>query len=590
MRGYQIHGNIPREIYLKGRDIYDMSRLREKPVMGPKEAEFNEETPETEDQGEALPSETAVFRSDIQDTTERQAPEKTAEKQEKPEKKLPHERENFSESLRNIKEPITVTILHTNDIHGNILPREDFAENSNSGEKRRIGGEAAMSTVIKSERELAKEKGEEFLLLDAGDVAMGTSISGMFEGKPMIEVMNKQGYDAATLGNHDFDWGVDALQNMIQEASFPFLSANIRDKHGKPLPNTQPFIVKDLHGLKVGLVGVITPETGEISADDTVREMGFDDPVESLKATIPEMKRQGADMIVVLSHAGLKEDQRIAQGVKGINLIVGGHSHDTLEEPIKIGNTLIAQTGFGGKSIGKVQLEWDPNTGKVTGGKGKLISIDGDSINPDREIVSLINHYKSKLDSIMDVKLGESRADMIQPHDGKETSLGNMVTDMMRKEAGTEIAMLNSGCLRTNLMKGDIKFKDIYNIIPFASKIVSLNMKGKDIMEALEKSAGRDDDKVLQISGLQVVYDSSKPEGHRIHSISTKEGEPLDPEKEYSVATIDYLAKGGDQYTAFTKASPKEDMGEVLTDAVAKQVKNMRILTSGLVGRMQNIA
>lgn len=586
LRGYRIDGNIPKEIYLGGREIYDLSRLREQPAKGSE----SEVSPETQE--EALPTESTVFQSDYKHNPVETAAVTVQEKKEeiKPDVKLPHELQDFSETLRDLKEPITVTILHTNDIHGNILPRQDFSTGSTSDKKLNIGGEAAASTIISYERKQAAEKGEDFLLLDAGDMAMGTSLSGMFEGKPMIDVMNKQGYDAATIGNHDFDWGVDALQNMIQNADFPFLAANIRDKFGKPLPNTQPFVIKELPGLKVGLVGVITPETAEISNDDAVRQMDFQDPVASLNVTIPEMKRQGAELIVVLSHSGLEQDKRIAEKVKGVDLIVGGHSHHTLDKPMKIGKTLIVQTGFGGRNIGKVQLTWDPNKKQVIEGNGNLIPVDGDKINPDMEITSIVNKYRQKLDSIMNVKLGESTEDMVQPHSGKETNLGNIVTDMMREEAGTDIALLNSGCLRTNLMKGEIRFKDIYNVIPFASKIVSLKMKGSDILKVLEQSAGREDDKVLQVSGLQVIYDSSKPEGQRVHGASTEDGIPIEADKEYSVATIDYLAKGGDQYTAFTKAESVNTTSEILTDAIAKQVKSRGVLMAGLTNRIQNIA
>lgn len=591
LRGYRIDGYMPKELYLGGREIYDLSRLREQPVKGADDAAAGEEQYSPEIQDKRAPADSA-FISDYGQYPVRTDALEVQEKNEKskPEGKPPYDKLDFSGAHKDSKEPVVLTILHTNDIHGNILPRQDFSDSSTSDKKLNIGGASASATVINQERSQAAENGGNFLLLDSGDMAMGTSLSGMFEGKPMIDVMNKQGYDAATLGNHDFDWGIDALQNMIQNADFPFLAANIKDKHGKPLPNTQPFVIKELPGLKVGLVGVITPETAEISNDDQVRQMDFQDPVASLNVTIPEMKRQGAELIVVLSHSGLDQDKRIAEKVKGVDLIVGGHSHHTLEKPVKIGKTLIAQTGFGGKNIGKVQLTWDPDKKQVIEGNGSLIPIDGDKINPDGEILSIINKYSQKLDSLMNVKLGESAEDMVQPHSGMETNLGNMVTDMMREEAGTDIALLNSGCLRTNIMKGEVRFKDIYNVIPFTSKIVSLKMKGRDLLKVLEQSAGREDDKVLQVSGLQVIYDSSKPEGQRIQGASTDDGIPIEPEKEYSVATIDYLAKGGDHYTAFTDAKPVNTSTEVLTDAVAKQVKNRGILMAGLTNRIQNIA
>jgi len=596
IRSYSYRRYAPKEIYLRGRNVFDLSRLREAPVKGPKEADLDTEIEHYEDQGEAMPGETGVFRADVDNVDVREMEVRRADKkegakpQEKVQKKLPHELPESERPPKNLKEPITLTIVHTNDLHGNLLPREDFPDYQNTSKKIKVGGEAVISTIINREREQAKARGENFLLVDSGDMAMGTPISGIFEGKPMMDIMNIQGYDAAAIGNHDFDWGIDALQNMIQDATFPFLAANIKDEHGKPLPNVQPFMIKEMPGLKVGLVGVITPETDEITGNDEVRNLDFQDPVESLKATIPQMKRQGADMIVVLSHSGLDEDKRIAKEVKGIDLIVGGHSHHILDEPVRVGSTMIVQTGFGGKNVGKVQLQWNPGKKSVVKAEGHLIPVDGEKINPDMEISSLISKYKQKMDSMMSVPLARSGEDMIQPNEGQESNLGNLVTDMMRKETGAQIALLNSGSIRTNLMKGIVRYEDIYSVLPFSSKIVTLNMKGKDILEALEQSAGQNRDKVLQLSGLNVVYDSSKPEGQRLQRVSLEDGEKLDPVREYSVATIDFLVKGGDHYTSFKSGKEVDTEGPVLTEAVARQVRSMGVLTASLTGRVQNLA
>lgn len=598
MSQFRIDGAAPKEIYLRGRGVFDLSRLREKPVKGPEEGELLERGEHPEQVGGELPAETSVFQSDTDHIQEKmsgtvKSPDKETFHEEagiEIERELPHRRDDFKESLSEYKEPVTLTIMHTNDLHGNLLPREDFADFQNPDTKIKIGGEPAIATVIKEERRKAGERGEHFLLVDSGDMAMGTSISGMFEGKPVIDVMNSEGYDAATIGNHDFDWGVPALNNMIQEADFPFLAVNISDEYGKPLSDVHPFIIKDMPGLKVGIVGVANEETKDLNVRDDVQKLNFQDPIDSLKATIPEMKRQGADMIVVLSHAGLERDHDIAENVKGIDLIVGGHSHDTLSKPVKVGKTMIVQTGFGGRNIGKVQLKWDPNKKKVIAGDGHLIPIDADKINADIGITGIINKYKSKLDSIMNVKIGESKADMIQPHEGKETNLGNLITDLMRKKTGAYIAMLNSGNIRTNLFKGEIKFKDIYNILPFDSKIVTVNMKGRDIIHVLEESAGRtEEDKTLQISGLKVVYDSSKPEGERLKDVRTPDSEPLDPDGTYKVATTDYLVKGGDNYTEFTNSDEVEYDDEIMYETVAKQIRTMGIVGNNDLGRMHDL-
>jgi len=595
---FRIDKSAPREIYLRGRGVFDMSRLREKPEKGPREGELQEEGVHTDEMVEGYPVETSVIMSDKNHIQEEMAGITKSPKKDTFDdkadieigKELPHRRDDFKDSMSEYKEPVTITIMHTNDLHGNLLPRDDLTDFRNPEKKIKIGGEPAIATVIKEERRKAKERGEHFLLVDSGDMAMGTSISGLFEGKPVIDVMNAEGYDAVTIGNHDFDWGVPALNNMIQEADFPFLAANISDEFGKPLPDVQPFIIKDMPGLKIGIVGIANAETKELNVRDDVQKLNFKDPIESLNATIPEMKRRGVDMIVVLSHAGLEKDQDIAQKVKGIDLIVGGHSHDTLSKPVQVGKTMIVQTGYGGKNIGKVQLKWDPSQKKVVEGDGILIPIESEKINADIAISGIIEKYSSKLDSIMNVKIGESKADLIQPHEGKETNLGNLITDLMREKTGADIAMINSGNIRTNLFKGDIKFKDIYNVLPFDTKIVTVNMKGKDIMAVLEESAGRtEEDKTLQISGLKVVYDSSKPKGDRLKHVWAPDGKPLDPEGVYKVAATDYLIKGGDNYTEFTRGEEVEYDNQVMYKTVAKQVRTMGIVANNVLGRIKDI-
>jgi 2',3'-cyclic-nucleotide 2'-phosphodiesterase (5'-nucleotidase family) len=368
------------------------------------------------------------------------------------------------------------------------------------------------------------------------------------------------------------------------------VAANIKDAVGQPLANVKPFIIKELPGVKVGIVGLTTTDMKNVSGNDEVRTMDFADPVQTLNATIPEMKKQGAEVIIVLSHMGLEQDKLLAKNMNGIDLIVGGHSHNTLAEPIKVGDTLIAQTGYGGKNLGKVSLTWDPDKKSITAGEGKLIPVQGDGVNSDMEINGIIRKYQSKLDSIMEVKLGESSDDMIQPTEGRESNLGNLVTDIMRDVAGTDIAFLNSGCLRTNISKGEVKYKDVYSVIPFDSKIVTLKMQGKDILDVVERSIEhKENDKVLQISGLQVVYDSTMLPGLRLLEVRTSDGKPFDKDKEYTVATIDFLAKGGDAYTAFTKGQDSGSEGEVLHDAVAKKVRDVGVLTSAETGRLRDI-
>lgn len=546
MSGYGVNDFKPKDLYLGGRHVVDLSRLREKAEKGPTEADFQAE------------DKVSIGKTNT-----------------------PREKDQW----------LTLTVLHTNDMHGNIVSHKVSPEESGHQKTLTTGGQADMGTIIERERNSASDKGENFLLLDAGDMAMGTSLSGMFEGKPMMEIMNKHGYDAAALGNHDFDWGLNGLQDMKKEANFPFLSSNILDQSGKPLPNIQPFIIKEIPGMKVGIVGVTTKDVTKVATTDEVKNLQILDQIEVLKRTIPEMKKQGAQLIIVLSHSGLKMDKEIAKKVKGINLLIGGHSHDNLNVPLRIRNTMVVQAGHAATDIGKVQITWNPKKKTIVKMKGRLITNNADRIRNDKQTTSIINYYQKRHSTRMNTKIGKTNEDLIHlKEEGGETQLGNLVTDMMRKEVGAEIGMINSGSIRTNIKQGSITNGEIYNMIPFPSKIAKMRMTGKDLKTLLEQSAGREKNKVLQISGLRVVYDSSSPEGGRIKKIETEKGMAIEPDREYTIATTDFLAGGGDYYPGFLKGKVTPGEGPGLRDTITKRVKRMNLVSSAIDGRFQDVA
>jgi 2',3'-cyclic-nucleotide 2'-phosphodiesterase (5'-nucleotidase family) len=317
--------------------------------------------------------------------------------------------------------------------------------------------------------------------------------------------------------------------------------------------------------------------------------MKFADPVTSLKETIPLMKKQGAGMVILLSHSGLSKDIEIAQNVKGIDLIVGGHTHDTLETPVRVGDTTIVQAGCDGAKVGKVVMEWDPESQKAVSARGQLIPVISGEIAPDEGVSSILQRYQDRINSRMNARIGEIGQDMVHPADGQESSLGNFITDTMREKTGAQVALLNSGCIRTDLLRGEVKFKDIYSVLPFDSKIVSLEMKGEDLLGVLEDSAGKEKDKKLQVSGLDVVYNSSRLQGQRLISAATEDGQPIDPQKTYTVATIDYLAKGGDQYRGFSRGTPIHSDTGALQMELAKKVVNTRSSLSSAKGRIKDL-
>ena len=222
-------------------------------------------------------------------------------------------------------ETVDLTILHINDFHGNLLPKP-----GKEG-KPATGGMAYIAKMVTEERE---KNPDGTLLLSAGDMFQGTPISNLFRGKPVIETMNRMGFDAMTLGNHEFDWGMEAFGDLRKAAAFPFLSANIVDEKGALLPGVKPYVIVQRKGLKVAVIGITTPETHYATKPGNLKGYRVIPVEKVLPALIEKVKKEGAGPVVVLSHMGLDEDKEMASRVSGIDLIVGGHSHTEVKTPV----------------------------------------------------------------------------------------------------------------------------------------------------------------------------------------------------------------------------------------------------------------
>ena len=243
-------------------------------------------------------------------------------------------------------EPMTtITLLHTNDLHGHLTSWLGW-EGDLQG--KTIGGVATLAGAI---GRIRAKKPDSVLLLDAGDLIGDTMIADLTEGKALIDVFNQIGYDAMTFGNHEPDFGIETLRKRVVEAKFPFLAANlfVRENHK---PFVAPFLVKKVGGVSIGILGLTYPKTPWTTSPRNVEEVLFEDPVPAVRRELPKLRREGAEVIVVLSHLGLGGDQVIADAVEGIDVIVGGHSHNRIDRAETRGKTLIVQAGAHGSDLG----------------------------------------------------------------------------------------------------------------------------------------------------------------------------------------------------------------------------------------------
>ena len=443
----------------------------------------------------------------------------------------------------------TLHLIYTNDIHGNIAPKEDRKRQTI---KEPRGGLAYMGAVIK---DIQKEANGNYLLLDGGDWSQGTYESSLTKGKTVIDVMNNVGYDAIEVGNHEFDWSQKALDDMAERGEFPVLGANIIRENPEVLKDIKPYTIKEVNGVKVGILGIITPETAEKAKPKNLEGIIFENPVNTVKKYLPEIKGKGAEFLVVLSHEGVAADnKRLAETVSGIDVIVGGHSHTMLEEPLNVNGTLIVQARKHSLFVGDLEVSLDPETKKVVSYKNRLIPVNTQEITPDPEIEKIITPVMEEAKKKKAEVVGTAEVDMTHPkHKSLESIMGNTVTDAMREFTGTDIAMMNSGGIRDEVLKGPVTFGELYRVLPFDDTIMTLNLKGKDLKFLLENSAKRPEGN-LQISGMAMTVDPGKPEGEKVVKAEVN-GKPIEPDKSYSITVGVFLATGGDGYKEFKKGT-----------------------------------
>ncbi|MCM1484159.1 MAG: bifunctional metallophosphatase/5'-nucleotidase [Muribaculaceae bacterium] len=432
-----------------------------------------------------------------------------------------------------------LVILHTNDTHSQIDPTE-----------KNLGGVLRRKVVIDSVR--AAEPN--VLLVDAGDAVQGTLYFSLFGGEVEQRVMNELGYDIQILGNHEFDNGMEALARYLKGVNATKLTSNYR-LDGSTLEGImEPYTIKQIGDTKVGFIAINLIPKGMIS-DDKSEGVEYLDGVKAANSFAWLLKHYlGCDMVVAVTHIGYENqpgcsDVDIARNSEDIDIIIGGHTHTTLDpadassKPWRVANmrgdsVLVAQTGNAGRNVGEIIIDLDSHNVDY-----KLIPVNArldDRV--DAGMAEMIRPYREKIDSVLTIKIGKSAAEM----SNKEPALLNFVTDCVRNIGADltgskiDLAIMNRGGLRRPLMKGAITKGEIMQIMPFDNSVEVLDISGRDLLDAFDVMAGRGGDGVS--INVSVTYD---PATGRCTEVLI-DGTPLDPERTYRLSTINYLAAGGD--------------------------------------------
>ncbi len=482
----------------------------------------------------------------------------------------------------------SLTILHTNDFHARFEPISKYDSGCSSDdntEGKCFGGTARLVTAV----EAARARAENSILVSGGDQFQGTLFYTYYKGKLAAEMMNKLGYDAMTVGNHEFDDGPEVLRGFMDALDFPVVMSNA-DFSAEPLlaGKLQKSTVIDVNGTLVGLIGLTPQDTGDLASPG--KNINFTDPSEAVQHQVDALTTAGVGIIIVLSHSGYLVDQEVAANTTGVDIIVGGHSNTYLSNtsdrakgpyPTMVGDTAIVQAYAYGKFLGELNATFD-DAGNLISASGEPLIMDG-TVVEDADTVARIAEAAAPLEEIR-TKVVAASAAVIDGDRGScravECQMGNLVADAMVARVanqGVTIAIQNGGGLRASIDGGEVTMGEVLTVLPFQNTLATMQLSGAGVIAALENGVSQVEDgggRFPQVSGIRFTWDASiAPNEGRVVEVLVNDGDnwvPIDPDAIYGVVTNNYMRSGGDGYKIFASEGMNAyDYGPSLENVVA---------------------
>lgn len=477
----------------------------------------------------------------------------------------------------------TLTILPTNDFHARFEPISKY--DSGCGEEDNLegkcfGGSARLVTALAD----ARARTNNSILVDGGDQFQGTLFYTYYKGTLAAEMMNKLGYDAMTVGNHEFDDGPEVLAGFMSAVDFPVLMSNA-DVSMEPLlvDKLAKSTVIERGGEKLGLIGLTPQNTGELASpgDNVI----FTEPVQAVQGEVDKLTEMGVNKIIVLSHSGYGVDQMVAANTTGVDVIVGGHSNTLLSNtneraagayPTMVGETAIVQAYAYGKFLGELNVTFD-DAGNIVEAAGEPILIDG-GVAEDAATKARIAEAAVPLEEIRTKVVAESATTIEGDRSVcrvMECEMGNLVADAMLDRVasqGVTIAIANSGGLRASIDAGPVTMGEVYTVLPFQNTLSTFEVTGEVMIAALENGVSEIEEvagRFPQVAGMTFTVDPAAEVGARISDVMVGDA-AIDPAATYSVVSNNYVRGGGDGYKMFRDAANAYDFGPDLADVLAE--------------------
>jgi 2',3'-cyclic-nucleotide 2'-phosphodiesterase (5'-nucleotidase family) len=489
------------------------------------------------------------------------------------------------------------------------LPTEDYAGHTN------LGGLARCATVIRQTREREKN----VLLLDAGDTLQGTAASYLSDGQVMVRILNLLRYDAWCWGNHEFDWGLEKLALCAEDSKVPILNANVRlattasetsapaekgsSQVGTQVPSNptggatvpaaavqiasqiKPYIIRDVDGVKLGIIGLNTPGIPNWSRPRLIRGLKFLDSVETLKSIVPAVRRAGAQVIVLVCHQGYRDSgddhanqiNAIARSFPELDVIIGGHTHRNFPE-YKVSNILYCQADYFGIHLGRVDLVFDTDAGRVVRRESKTLLMD-EHVPLDKRIIEVCSEELGRAAKELGSVIGEAKGDFDALGAPKhETPIHNLIFESIAaalRERRVPVDAVVHGILdkRASLKKGPITVGDVWKVMPYENTIGVLRLTPDQLRQVLEEDAvAYDRPEFRGMGGLQWTLDPSAAVSNRVLSVTRADGSAFGPNERLAVAFNSYeLASGGLRWNEVRKLADLPETGLVEYDVQTRQ-------------------
>jgi 5'-nucleotidase / UDP-sugar diphosphatase len=474
---------------------------------------------------------------------------------------------------------VKVTLLQVNDVY-------QFAP-VDQGTK---GGLGRVLTLKKS----IQQENPNTLFLLAGDTISPSVESITYKGAQMIEVWNTIGLDYATFGNHEFDFGPDVLKARIKESKFGWVAANVVDTTtNKTFADVPPFVVREFGGVKIGIFGLVLPETKTSSKPGNNVE--FRNPCDTAKEMVSQLHAQGVKVVIALTHLSMREDKEVAR-CSDVDLIIGGHEHTLLES--HAGSAPIFKMTADARELGRIDLNISP-TGELESIDWKIIPVD--SATPEATEFSAIYKKYAQLLAELAKPIGRTSVKLdarSAENRNQETNVGNFIADAFRRSMASDVGLMNGGSVRADTIigPGRLTTRDLLSILPFKNNLVKIEVTGATLRATLEHGVSRSAEdaepgRFPQVSGVQFSFDARKPAGSRLVDVKVN-GLPLDDAKKYTLTTSTFIAlDGGDGYSMLKGSKvivPPEKAG-VDVDVVKRAIINAKTIAPKVDGRIKRL-